>query len=562
MKVKREIKHRQLLHVIYNNRAMFDRKVKKLCVFVVEKVIYADGEYEKRIKKILDPTLKYYITKPEHILENPVYYIKKDLCDQYESRIEDIDLHIAELTNQKNAYYDMGGSGAKSRRKVLHLHKDLHGTDVRVVDHYISRYMDKFDHQNTYFEITKAFSDIEVDHHNYEGFPDENTAPCPINIISYFHLPTRTLHQYHNLDTNNENQRKFLYPADEESERKRCNWIMDEVNKGHEDNPRCMRVVLHRCKDEKEILVEYFKKLKQDSPDFNMFWNMKFDALTMMNRMEHLGLDPNELFCDDGLAPYNFVNYFKDEFTSDHIFKNDVLHNTSRTLWVDQMLLYAALRRHLAKKPSYALDAILNYEINEGKVKYEGSIRDFCRRDYPLFSIYAAIDVIASSTLEDKLRDIDFNHSLFHLTRTNFYDTLKKTRCLRNLASQYYEKKGFVLSNNRNAIRRPLRPNYKGGFVSDPEKMGNTGMMIGDEPSSRIFESVVDSDATSLYPSIFRAFNIDPAGQWGNLIINAGDKEMKADSIAEHLTAGNRIEAGKVLLGLPGIEDALNILNI
>ena len=560
--MNKQIVYRQLLNVIFNPRALFDKKVKKLCIFIIEKVTYSDGTKIKRISKILDPTIRYYVSKPDHLLEHPVFYIKKEYCDEYESRLADLDNHIATLTGQENAFHDLGGPGANKRRKVLHLHPDLHGSDVRIVDHYISRYFDRFSGQTDPAPtLDIAFSDIEIDHHDYEGFPSENEAPCPINIISYFHRPTRILYQFHNLGTDNPSQKEFLYPKDDDSEKKRCQWMLGKVNEGHEGNPRCLEVKLFRFSNEASLLRAYFKKVRTDSPDFLLFWNMKFDALTMINRMKHLGMNPEEHFCDEGLEPYNFVDYFNDDFTTDYIFKNDVLTTTSRTLWVDQMLLYAALRRHLAKRPSYALDAILNYEINEGKVKYEGSIRDFCRRDYPLFSIYAAIDVIASSTLEDKLGDVEFNHSLSHLTRTPFHDTMKKTRCLRNLAALYYQEKGFVLSNNRNAINRPLRPHFKGGFVSDPERMDKVGMEIGGEKSRKIFENVVDSDATSLYPSIFRTFNVDPSGSYGIITIQTKDgREMGADTLVEHLASGSRVETGRSLLGLPGLDETLRIL--
>ena len=557
------ITHRHLLNVLYNNRAMYDRNVKSLCVFVVEKVRYENGKKEKRIKKILDPTIQYHVTKEDHLLDHPVTYIDESHCDSYESRVEDVDAHSASLTGQEEAFRDMAGPGARKRRRQIHMHRDLHGSDVRVEDHYIDRYLTRFEDQyDPSPDLELAFSDIEVDQHGYEHFPSEEEAPCPINIISYFHRPTRTLHQYHNAGIGNKSQQDFLYPQDRDSEIKRVTWMLGKVNEGHERDLRCINIILYRCSCEEDLLRQYLAKVQEDSPDFNLFWNMKFDALTILNRMDRLGMRPTDHFCEKGHSPYDILEYMKDDWTQDYIFKKDVMRVSSRTLWVDQMLLYAALRRHMAKKPSYALDAILGYEINEGKVKYEGSIRDFPRRDYPLFSVYAAIDVIASSTLEDRLGDVEFNHHLSYLTRTGFHDTMMKTRCLRNLAAHYYRKKGFVLSNNRNAIHRSARPVYKGGFVSSPERMDAAGMMVGGERSRRLFESVVDFDATSLYPSIFRAFNIDPAGQYGQMVIKEdGGKEMTAEFIMEAL-AGGKVEAGRRLLGLPGVDEALQALSL
>ena len=90
--------------------------------------------------------------------------------------------------------------------------------------------------------------------------------------------------------------------------------------------------------------------------------------------------------------------------------------------------------------------------------------------------------------------------------------------------------------------------------------MGYTGITLAGSRSNRIFDNVVDFDATSLYPSIITATNIDAAGQVGRLVIPSLDGgDLDTSLLMESLAAGDIVEVGRDWLGLPGLDELANL---
>ena len=91
--------------------------------------------------------------------------------------------------------------------------------------------------------------------------------------------------------------------------------------------------------------------------------------------------------------------------------------------------------------------------------------------------------------------------------------------------------------------------------------MAPTGILIGGQPSDRVFDDVVDFDATSLYPSIILATNIDASGQVGRLVIPQEDgTDADASLLVEAWSSGDMVEVGKAWLGLPGLAELADLV--
>lgn len=595
---------RQLINVLHHNRAQYDERWfgRGQCVLFVEKVRFPDGRTVKRVVKNDKPTIRYYVTREEHRAahKSPELAYEAAKCQEYESPLDDLFKHIAELTDQMPYYKETRGPGANRRRRALHSSRFLHGSDANVVDSYIDRFMEHYkDCLDTTSPLEMAFADIEVDIIEHVGFPEETEAPCPISLVSYFHAPTKRLTQF---ALRNSVRANPLQQALERSPEEHWCRVLAEVNRSPLEKPRKgaegeklpplaepgapwlklatllgladdgetqqsdEAVAAARCLDyellffdtELELMEAFLHRVNEvDRPDILAYWNMRFDIVTQMNRLRKLGVDPAEAFTPKDFGQWQLADYQVDTFNTEPTDCNDTFNATSYTIYVDQMLLYAALRKQAGKKESYSLDFTLRAELKENKFEYEGELRDLMYRNYSDFLLYGAIDVVPMATLEEKTEDIALAYQLSMTTRTRFHKIMKKTICLRNLANIFYRERGLVLSNNRNKLKeRTSSEQFRGALVADPKLMDSTGILVGGQPSNRVFDDVVDFDATSLYPSIILSANIDANGQVGRLLVEGPGGELVESSLdVEAWACGDAVEIGRAWLGLPGLAE-------
>jgi hypothetical protein len=588
----------QLINIIHHNKAKYHEQwfKKGQCILIVEKVRLPNGKVVKRLVKKENPTIIYHVTsdqyKEEHEIPELAYPASQ--CDEYESPVEKLNLHIAQLTDQMAYFNETKGPGANQRRKKLHDHRWLHGSDLDLVDSYIDRFIEHYsDSIDKISPLDVAFADIEVDPVEHIGFPEEDDAPCPINLISYFHQPSKKLtqfilmnsvqenpqiqeffenYQYHQLRLLGElNRAVLLKLKDSEGN----NYVTNETpwediiqllgfiesetipcSEEAQKLARCHELEFKFYDTELEVIRAFLHTVNEiDRPDVITFWNMKFDIKTIMNRLLQLGCDPEAEFTPIDFKPWEIATYQEDTHSTEPSNNSDVFLCSSYTIYIDQMLLYAQLRKTSGKKESYSLDFTLNAEINEHKFEYEGNLRDLAYRNFPDFILYGAFDVVPMATLEEKTNDIALAYQLSMITRTRIHKIMKKTICLRNLAAVFYRDYGLILSNNRNRNKfHGDKEKFRGGFVADPKLMEETGILIDGKKSDRVFDNVVDFDATSLYPSIIMTFNIDNNGQIGRLITqDENGVDVDASLLVEAWSSGDPIEIGKNWLNLPGL---------
>ena len=124
----------------------------------------------------------------------------------------------------------------------------------------------------------------------------------------------------------------------------------------------------------------------------------------------------------------------------------------------------------MAAKDSYALDAILTEELEENKVDLDGeSITRLAYVDYEKFVYYSLKDTFAIFVLDMKIGDTEQLYSIATKTRTRFSKAMTKTTCLRNFANTFYEENGWVLSNNRNVIKKDYNDPAQAATVADDD---------------------------------------------------------------------------------------------
>jgi hypothetical protein len=575
---------RQPIHVVHHNMCKYhsDWFGKGECILLTEKVTYEDGSREKRVLKMEKPTVRYYVTAEEYRGQhkNQEAFYPLALCDQYESEAGRVDADVAALTGQMDFFNETRGPGQNQRRRKLHDQRWLHGSDAILADHYLDRYMEEFgDDLDLVSPLDLGLADIEVDGVEVQGFPDEYEAPAPVNLISYFSREKRKSTQWILRRGVRDNPLIAEFEADQENmrtrvlaETNRC--AMEKLGLIGKDLPweataellatseearskmRCADASFRFFDSEAELILDFLDFVNEvERPDVLGWWNMEFDVVTLMNRLRKAGVDPAAAFSSSDAMPWAYAEYRRDDFNTQPTDRGDIFNAACSTIYVDLMLLYAALRKQEQKKEEYNLDFTLNAELKESKLKSIGDIRDAPYRDFATFVAYGAVDVVPLAAMEDQNEDVALAYRISMLTRTRFHKVMKKTVCLRNLAAVFLRQQGYAISNNHNRnAERTETEKFQGGFAADPMLMDYSGLRIGGVRSNRVFDSVVDLDATSLYPSLILMCNIDPATQIGRLVLfSLGDQEVDSSEFVSTVAGGDAVEMGRRWFGLPGL---------
>ena len=78
--------------------------------------------------------------------------------------------------------------------------------------------------------------------------------------------------------------------------------------------------------------------------------------------------------------------------------------------------------------------------------------------------------------------------------------------------------------------------------------------------SKYLYESVIDFDLSSLYPSIILAYNISPETCFGKLTIENNPIGTEEEFLNEYVTH-DVINFGKKWFNMPGIDEMLDIID-
>jgi DNA polymerase elongation subunit (family B) len=299
---------------------------------------------------------------------------------------------------------------------------------------------------------------------------------------------------------------------------------------------------------------------------------MNFDKLTLLNRIDQLGGDKDDIICHPDFPEETRRAFFtEDKRNQKFADKSETFDSSSYTQYLDQLILYASLRKGSGEKESYALNAVAKDELGDEKLDYSesGDIKTLPYTNFRLFVKYNIKDVILLRELENKNEDVDMLYSIAEMTRTRLNKAMRKTTSLKNMAFKFYKDQGYIMGNNHNQkIHDPTKPSvplekFEGAVVADPNLNDHKGMELNGRMSQYMYQKVIDFDLTALYPSIIRAFNIDATTQYGRLYIGdlAPTKEYDpAGEFTDQLESQNYIELCKQWFNMPSTEDLIRKL--
>ena len=555
-------------------------------------LFYRDEDGKKKVRYIPRAEVPFYILKdresPE--AEAPPMFIEKEKVIEYKTYSDLLYREIAAKTDSL-AYFDRIAitKGQNSREmKNLLKHKYVYNSDMDIADRYIKLFNEEFEPDSEY-HLHKTYYDIEVDlmpngfkDRGFIGFPDEADAPCPINIITLIDERDLSIHTFVTRNPENTSLINFEKRVEEFKI-----YLHDKIR--DEDGCDISKINITFFNDEEETIRAFFEKIHEIDPDFALAWNSHFDLETMYNRLGRIFNKKKELKAagikgkDQATATMcdSKYTYFKNEIGEETYFtpkyyyysqtdkpisdRADSITILDGITWLDQMCLYANVRKSQGQKESYALDAIAYEELGKEKLPFKPgqTIKNLPWLDFWQFAEYNIRDVLLLHLLEKKGLDVEMIQRLSETTNTKKEKVFKKTVSLKNFVNKFAEQKGYVMSNNKNASygddggffeahympkvqvieSDPVyldafakKENY-GAFVADPLKNEPCGIKtVSKKPSKFIYEWVFDEDLSALYPSIIRSFNLDKQTQIGKFLLI--DPEIKQHLIDNYGYSG------------------------
>ena len=315
-------------------------------------------------------------------------------------------------------------------------------------------------------KLQTAFFDIEVDFDPVRGFSKPEDPFNPVTAITIY---------FDWLD-------KIVTLA---TPPKSLSWETAEEIAGKYDN--CFLF------DREEDLVDTFLNLIDDA-DILSGWNSEgFDIPYMVMRTKRvLSKDDCRRFCLWGQQPKErtFERFGASQLTFDLIGR----------VHLDYMQLYR--KYTYEERHSYSLDAIGEYELEERKTQYEGTLDQLYNRDFEKFIEYNRQDTMLLAKLDKKLRFLDLANELAHDNTVLLQTTMGAVAVTEQAIINEAHQLGLVVP-NRTGREDQGDTQAAGAYVAYPKQ----GM----------HDYVGAIDINSLYPSAIRALNMGPETIVGQL---------------------------------------------
>lgn len=547
-------------------------------------VVYKDlSTGKKHLEHIVEPKMEIFFTKDQYKnYDYNKYVLPIDHVEPKVVSYKNVLREIADYADGKyKQYYNIcKQTGNKTSIKNLHKYNYVMASDYDLESYYRIQWALEYNNIKQK-KITKLYSDIEVDGYGVEGFVDDGS--CPINAISFLDQETMTSYEF--LLRNEKNPQVEEFEKNIESFRKKCNEMWDD-SYGKWD----YKFMFYDEKDEIKMIMDFFNLVHTLKRDFLMYWNMNYDANYFMKRIKELGYDPAEIMCHPDF-PVKKCYYYNDRKNFDPKTKKDWFTISDYTTWVDQMILYAQVRKGGGELGSVRLNNVGQKELKDEKIDYsdEANIKTLPYVNYEKFVTYSIKDSLLMYGIEQKTMDLETLYTRSILNQVPYKKVFSQTALLRNRCYVDFWRQGYVVGNNVNI-------NYDRGFDDEPEEKvdefgnvisakekGFSGALVADpilnsdkagvkilgRRNKYVRRLVVDFDYSSLYPSIKITHNIGPNTLVGKIKLDMkvedrysvpdiiDGKYDPAKDLTEHMLCDNPIMTGVRWFNLPNMTEVL-----
>lgn len=533
-------------------------------------VIYRDLDTgEKHLLTIEDPEIDIFVVKEEfRNFKKTRHYMSYDKCDKITCKYKDVFKTIADVMGPEGR--DFLRQRSWSDRKLLYKYPYVLGADIDIEAFYRAKWFYELDNDSRKF-VSKAFSDIEVDQINFEGAMAKD-GECPINAITIIDKESMTSHTFLLRNPANPLIKQFEDNLDEFN--KKVHEMFDESFGRLEYN-------IYMFDDELELLTQYFNLIHTLKRDFVLFWNMGFDIKYIISRLRVLGADPKLIMCHPDFK-VDTLFYYEDTDPAYFDFdkRRDYFDISSYSHFVDQLIVYAGLRKSQGSLKANNLSAVAEREIQDTKVQYSeiGNIRTLPYVDYMLFVLYNIKDCLLQMGIENKCSDMDNMYMSSYTNCTMYKKVLRQTVSFRNFMYREFISKKLALGHNVNfdtQLEKDIRAYYKqssdeddddddddetfeGAINGDPMLNDFEGLELFGKKSMFLFGDCIDFDFSAMYPNSITSFNIFAACMVGKLYIDGtftptydedAGKEFVEDMISNQLD-----HMGEKYFNLPNFE--------
>ena len=236
--------------------------------------------------------------------------------------------------------------------------------------------------------------------------------------------------------------------------------------------------------EREEDLLNTFLDIIDDA-DILSGWNSEgFDIPYMVMRVTRvLNKDDTRRFCLWGQLPKQrtFERFGAENLTFDLVGR----------VHMDYMQLYR--KYTYEERHSYSLDAIGEYELDERKTQYEGTLDQLYNKDFPKFIDYNRQDTMLVAKLDKKLRFLDLANELAHDNTVLLPTTMGAVAVTEQAIINEAHQRGMVVPNRKGRDDQG-DTQAAGAYVAFPKR----GM----------HDWIGAIDINSLYPSAIRALNM------------------------------------------------------
>lgn len=412
---------------------------------------------------------------------------------------------------------------------------DIEANQYFSVKHYLENTNDNISKDQL---ITKIFLDIEVYAQNSGEFPLPTLAKYPLSIVTFYSSSTKTyfmcvlwfdeLYSKHkNINRENTDDIINLYKA-------------KLVEEKYNFDPKTENIIL-KFFDSELQLIEFIWAIihKLDPAVLSGFNSHEYDYPYLYKRLNNL-LNDNHDKTAHIMSKFNIINIYN----SIEKFEIDIPDYPI----LDVQKLYKPRSEgglNLgSSQESYSLDFLSEVELGVKKVEYKNSgdsIDQFTEKDPIMFWYYNLVDVVLCHMLDVKLKHIDLFNTLRRIMNCGLskgskgssalYDTLvyeiltTKKEFVRwgiikesemSIPDIFVEKLLPPKSNkiiwknegiNKDIFRQRIS-SFSGAYVKQPTAQINADNNY----------LIVDLDATSMYPSIMKQYNISFDTFYGRIL--------------------------------------------
>jgi len=240
-------------------------------------------------------------------------------------------------------------------------------------------------------------------------------------------------------------------------------------------------------------MLDMFLDLIQDA-DILSGWNSEgFDMPYTVNRItKALSKEDTRRLC--------LFNQFPKRREYEKFGRDSVTFDLVGRVHLDSLELYR--KYTYEERHSYRLDAIAEYELDERKTPYEGSLDQLYNHDFKKFIEYNRQDTALLDKLDKKLKFIDLANTLAHECTVLLQTTMGAVAVTEQAIINEAHRRGFQVPNRVK--------------MDDRESSQAAGAYVA-YPKEGLQDWIGSLDINSLYPSAIRALNMGPETIIGQL---------------------------------------------